>query len=198
MKAKVTISQFRFKAGRLLLTGLIAILLSASTFGQTTIVEKPSLKDRLFFGGNIALQVGSATSIEILPVAGFWLLPRIAVAAGPGFRFYNSQNQHTSIYSFRTYVQFVPIRDIDRLVPIGAHTSIVLQFEDEAMSLDSQYWHNVDLEPKRFWINSIMAGPGISQQMGRKSSLNILVLWALNDTGYELYGNPVVRIGINF
>jgi hypothetical protein len=191
-------SEYDHRAVRLLLTGLILLLLVTSSGGQTTITQKPPIKDRIFYGGSIALQIGTATDVEILPVVGFWLLPRIAVALGPGFRFYNYLNQNTTIYSARSYVQFIPIRDIDKLIPVGVHTSIILQFEDEAMSLDSYYWHNVDRDPKRFWVNSMLAGPGISQQMGRRSSLNILFLWTLNNTGYEIYTNPVIRIGFVF
>jgi hypothetical protein len=186
------------KTGRFVFTGLILILLISSAEGQTTVTQKPPIKDRIFYGGSIALQIGTATDIEILPVVGYWVLPRLAVALGPGLRFYNYQKQSTTIYSARSYVQFVPIRDIDKLIPIGVHTSIILQFEDEAMSLDSYYWHNVDRNPKRFWINSMLAGPGISQQMGRRSSINILFLWTLNDTGYSIYTNPVIRIGFVF
>lgn len=198
MKTTEIRTEYRHKMGRLLLTGLIAIIFSTEGFSQTTIEGKPPIKDRLFFGGNIALQVGTATDVEILPVVGFWVLPRLAIAAGPGFRFYSYEKTNTTIYSFRVYAQFVPIRDIDKLIPLGVHTSILLQIEDEAMSLDSQYWHNVTYEPNRFLVNSVMAGPGISQQMGRKSSLNIVVLWSLHDTGYQIYSNPVIRIGVVF
>jgi hypothetical protein len=186
------------KTGRILLTALISVIFFLDGLSQTTIVEKPPLKDRIFFGGNLALQIGTATDVEILPVVGYWLLPRLAIAAGPGFRFYAYENTHTTIYSFRTYAQFVPIRDIDKLIPLGVHTSIILQIEDEVMNLDSYYWQNVTYEPNRFWVNSIMAGPGISQQIGRRSSINILVLWSLHDTGYPIYGNPVIRIGLVF
>ncbi|MGD0582219.1 MAG: hypothetical protein ABR974_04650 [Bacteroidales bacterium] len=205
MKTTKIRTEYHYKTWRLLLIGLIAIFFSTEGFSQTITEEKPPIKERLFFGGNIALQVGSATDIEILPVVGFWVLPRLAIAAGPGFRYYSgiinaysNEKISTSIYSFRSYAQFVPIRDIDKLIPLGVHTSILLQLEYEAMNLDSYDWQYVTLEPHRFWVSSIMAGPGISQQMGRRSSLNIVILWSLHDTGYEIYNSPVIRIGVVF
>jgi hypothetical protein len=191
-------SEYYHRMRRLIFTGFILIILTSSASGQTIVNEKPPLKERIFFGGSVALQVGTATDIEVLPVVGIWVLPRIAVAAGPGFRFYSLQSTHTTVYSVRSYIQLVPIRDIDKMIPLGVHSSILLQFEDEALSLDAQYWHNVDREPNRFWVNSILAGPGISQQMGRRSSINILILWSLSNTGYEIYSNPVFRIGFVF
>ena len=174
------------------------IFFNAPGYSQKIVNEKPSLKERIFFGGNLALQIGTYSDIEILPVAGIWVLSRVAVAAGPGFRYYGYENTHTSVYSLRGYIQLVAIRDIDRLIPLGTHTSIILQLEDEALSLDSKFWANVDLKPKRFVVNSIMAGPGLTQQIGKKASLNIVFLWSLNDTGYNLYTDPVIRIGIVF
>jgi hypothetical protein len=184
----------------ILVTIIAAVFLFSSQLasGQKIVTEKPPLRERIFFGGNMALQLGTLTDIELLPVAGIWLLPRIAVAAGPGFRYYSFNGTHTNVFSGRAYLQLVPIRDIDRLIPVGVHTSIILQLEDEVMSLDSKYWHNVDLSPKRFTVNTVLAGPGISQQLGKKSSMNIVVLWGLAPTDYELYSNPVIRIGIVF
>jgi hypothetical protein len=190
--------EYAGKFRRLILSGFILIILATTVDGQKTEMEKPPLKERFFYGGSLGLQFGTQTNIEILPVVGFWVLPRVAVAAGPGFRFFSYMKQKTTIYSARGYVQLVVIRDINKMVPVGVHTSIILQLEDEGLSLDSQYWHNVDREPDRFWVNSVLAGPGISQQVGRRSSLNILFLWTLNSTGYEIYSNPVIRIGFVF
>jgi len=47
-------------------------------------------------------------------------------------------------------------------------------------------------------INTILAGGGLSQQIGRRAALNFMVLWALNDSGYGLYSNPEIRIGFVF
>ncbi len=192
-------SEYDHKAHRIILSAIISIaLISAVNAQVTTVNEKPPFKERIFYGGSLGLQFGTQTNIEVLPVVGLWVLPRVAVAAGPGFRFYRYQNVNTSIYSVRGYIQLVPVRDINKMLPLGVHTSIILQFEDEGLSLDSKYWHNVDRDPKRFWVNQIMAGPGISQQMGKKSSLNILILWTLNNNGYSIYNDPVLRISFVF
>jgi hypothetical protein len=167
-------------------------------FGQSVVEEKPPIKDRIFYGGNFALQLGTFSDIEILPVVGFWVRPKIAIAAGPGFRFYSFRSERTNIFSARSYIQLVLLRDIDKLVPIGVHTSIIAQLEDEVLSLDSRYWHNVGYEPKRFWVNSVLAGPGVSQQLGKRSSLNIMFLWTLNDNGYQIYSSPEIRLGLVF
>ena len=168
------------------------------TFGQETKEEAPSIRDRLFFGGNFSLTVGTLTNIEIAPVIGIWALPRIAVAVGPTFWFYKYRKDQTNIYGGRTYVEWVFLRGLDKFIPLGANTSLFLHCEDEMLSLDSYYWRNVTYKPNRFIVNTVLAGGGISQQLGRRSSLNIMILWVLDDSGYSLYSNPVIRLGFVF
>ncbi len=57
-------------------------------FGQKSIEDTPPLKERLFYGGNFGLQFGSITDIQVSPVVGIWLLPRLNVAVGPNYRYY--------------------------------------------------------------------------------------------------------------
>src|SRR5664279_2012655 len=83
---------------------ILAILFLASNFSmlaqskkedqfpydQKSEDETPAFKERLFFGGNIGLMFGTITDIELSPIVGYWLLPRLAIAAGPEYRFYKT------------------------------------------------------------------------------------------------------------
>jgi hypothetical protein len=179
---------------------IILFLLTATSFisGQKSREEPPPIKERLFLGGSFGLQFGTITDIQVSPVIGFWVLPRLAVAVGPDYRFYKFQNDHTNIYGGKGYLQFVVIKDISSFLPIGAHTGIFLHLEDELLSLQSSFWKNPPITSERFYINTVLTGPGISQQIGRRSSLNFMVLWALNDSGYDIYSNPEIRISFSF
>jgi hypothetical protein len=168
-------------------------------YGQNRREEPPPLKDRIFFGGSFGLQLGTYTSIEINPVVGIWLLPRLSVAAGPGFEYLQYQKISTTIYSVRGYLQFAVLKDIDKFIPLGVHSSIVFHAEDELLNLDSEYWQtNITNREDRFYVNSLLLGGGLSQQIGRKGSFNILVLWVVTDSGYDIYNNPEIRIGFTF
>ena len=179
---------------------ILAILLASvvSTYAQGRRDEPPPLRERIFVGGSFGLQFGSYTSIEINPVVGIWLLPRLAVAAGPGYEYMKYQNVSTSIYSARGYLQFAVLRDIDKFIPLGIHSSIVFHAEDELLNLDAAYWGSIARNEDRFFVNSVLIGGGLSQQLGRKGSFNILVLWVVTDSGYDLYNNPEIRIGFTF
>jgi hypothetical protein len=179
---------------------LMIILLSSvlTTYGQRRREEPPPVKERLFFGGSLGLQFGTITDIELSPVVGLWVLPRLAVAAGPNFRYYKFRDLKTNIYGGKAYMQFVVVQNFSNIFPIGGNIGLFLHLENELLSLESSFWKNPPYTSERFYVNTVLAGPGISQQMGRRSSMNFAVLWALNDTEYGIYTNPELRIIFHF
>ena len=178
---------------------LMLLLLSLDTISaQISREAAPPLSQRLFFGGNLGLQFGTITDIQVAPVIGVWLLPRLAVAIGPDYRYYKYQNDRTAIYGGKSYMQFVVIKNINTFLPIGANTGVFLHIEDELLSLKSSFWKNPPVFSERFNINTVLGGGGISQQIGRRSSMDITLLWTLNDPGYSLYSTPEFRISFIF
>jgi hypothetical protein len=177
---------------------LLLLVTTSDFFAQRVKEVPPPLSQRLFFGGNLGLQFGTITDIQISPVVGLWLLPRLAVAIGPDYRYFKYQSDQTSIYGGKGYVQFVVIKDISTFLPIGTNTGVFLHLEDEVLSLESSYWKNPPVFSSRFNINTVLAGGGISQQIGRRSSVDIMMLWVLNDPGFDVYSNPEFRISFIF
>jgi hypothetical protein len=197
MEIKNNITVYSGSIRKILTLGILAFLFSALS-GQESSQDIPPLKERLFYGGNFSLQLGTFTDIEVSPVIGLWVLPRLAVAAGPNYSFYKFGNTKTDIFGGRSYVQFVVFRDLDKFIPLGIHTSLFLHLEDEMLSLDSHDWDNTTVTTKRFMINTVLSGLGISQQVGKRASINFMVLWGLTDSGYQIYSNPEIRVGFVF
>jgi hypothetical protein len=181
---------------------LVFLILTASLSvisAQSNREEAPPLKERLFFGGNVGLQFGTITDIQIAPVAGLWVLPRLAIAIGPDYHFFKYQRVQTNIYGGKGYMEFVIFQNINKFIPMGSNTGIFIHLEDELLSLESAFWKEQNTYTSdRFYINTLLAGPGLSQQIGRRASLNIMFLWALNDSGYGIYGNPDIRVSFTF
>jgi hypothetical protein len=159
--------------------------------------EPPPFRERLFFGGNFGLQFGTITDIQVSPLIGLWVLPRLAVAVGPDYRFYKDPYDQTSLYGGKAYLQFVLVKNINSFLPIGANTGIFLHVENDLLSLESSFWSN-SAATGRFYVNTVLGGGGLSQQLGRRASLNLMVLWALNDSRYGIYGDPEIRISFTF
>jgi hypothetical protein len=160
--------------------------------------EPPPIRERIFFGGNLGLQFGTITNVQISPIVGLWVLPRVIVAGGPNFTYYQDPYDKTMIYGGKFYSEFFLIRDLSQVLPLGGQTGIFLHLEDEVLSLESDYWGNQSTTAERFTINTVLAGGGISQQIGSRSYINFMVLWALNESIYTVYSNPEIRVSFSF
>jgi hypothetical protein len=168
-------------------------------YDQKSTDDTPPVKERLFYGGSFGLMFGTITDIQVSPVIGFWVLPRVAVAAGPTYRYYKDQIDRTALYGGRAYVQFVVVQDLGSILHVGGHTGIFLHAEDELLSLKTSFWKNPPpYKTDRFYENTVLAGAGLSQQIGRRSSLNFMLLWPLNESVYEIYSKPEMRISFIF
>lgn len=166
--------------------------------GQETRDEKPPFRERLFYGGNLGLQFGTVTDIEISPLIGIWVLPRVGIAAGPSYRYYKDPADRTSIYGGSTYIQFMFLQDLNNIIPLGVHAGLFLQAEYELLSLESSFFKVAPDDAGRFFTGTALIGGGLSQYISQRSSLNLTLLWALNDAGYGIYSNPEIRISFIF
>jgi hypothetical protein len=175
----------------------ICLLGSLIATGQSPLKDRPPLRERLFFGGGFGLQFGTITNIELSPLVGVWVLPRVAVAGGPTFQYYSDPYLETIIYGGKGYVQLTLIQSLNNIIPIGLNTGINLQGEYEGLSLDKEYLTQLPGETGRIYSGAFLAGVVISQPTGIRSSMNLAFLWCLTSTGY-VYDNPVVRISFIF
>lgn len=201
---------------------ITGILLNISLFGQTVPEEgktaydpqksvtdlqlvkpdqRPPLRERLFFGGNFGLQFGDYTNIEVAPMVGFWVLPRVAIAAGPSFQYYATPRIKTTIFGGNSFVRFMLLRDLNNILPIGIHLGIFGQAMYEGLSLDDSYVSLISGLPDsggRIYSDAFLLGPGISQLLGGRASLNLSFLWALSQPEYYTYGSPEIRVSFQF
>jgi len=166
--------------------------------GRNERESRPPLSERLFFGGSFGLQFGTITNIELSPVAGVWVLPRLAVAAGPSWQYYKDPIGKTSIYGGRGYLRLILIRDFNQFIPLGINFGLFTHTEYEALSLENSFWSLNPTTDSRIWQHNALVGFGIRQPLGRKSSLNIYFLWAVTESDYRIYDNPEVRIDFLF
>ncbi|HCC69572.1 MAG TPA: hypothetical protein DEQ09_00235 [Bacteroidales bacterium] len=184
-----------------ILTVLLAFTFSViSSNGQYGVKDnnKPPLRQRLTYGGSFGLQFGTITNIELSPVIGVWLLPRLSVAAGPTWQYYKDPYGMTSIYGGRSFTRFMFIQDMNEILPLGLNMGFYLHGEYQALSLESDFWSTIYTDNTRIWLHTMLAGAGISQPMGMRSSFNITFMWALTESQYKIYSNPEIRIDFLF
>ena len=179
---------------RIILISLFLLFVNLIVFGQNV---KPPVSERLFFGGSFGLQFGTITYIDVSPIVGLWVLPKMAIAGGPSVTYYKNKyyDEEIIIYGGRFYTQYLLLENINNVLPIGLNTGIFLHLEDEL----SQY---KIISPAsaagNLFANSILLGGGIRQPIGTRSFLNLTVLWTIHDSGYSIRSNPEIRVSFSF
>lgn len=178
---------------------VISTLFSSISFAQYESNENytPPLKERILYGGNFSLQFGNYTYIDISPVVGLWLLPRVAVAAGPSYKYIRDPLGSTNVYGGKAYSRFFFIQDLNKIIPLGYRISLYAHIEYERMSYRSAFFYTT-YESERISQDNVLAGLGVSQWIGMRSSLNISVLWLVNESEIQIYDSPEIRIGFTF
>jgi len=192
---------FRLYISKILIAGFLAIELTGSfteLSAQSVREQKPPLRERMFFGGNFGLQFGTITNIQVAPIVGVWVLPRVSIATGPEFTYYKDRFNQTNIYGGKVYTEFLLLKDLNNIFPVGVHTGLFLHLEDEFLNLESALWKNSPDLKGRFYLNTVLFGGGISQQIGARSSMNFTLLWTLTPSVYTIYSNPEIRVSFNF
>ena len=175
------------------LTILFLIFLS-SVKSQLPLIERqenaPTEKfsDRLYFGGSFGLQFGTQTFVEIAPIVGYRLTNRLYGGLGLKYQYYKyNDNYYTyssNVYGGGPFAQFI------------VYEGLFLHAEYEILNLevpDLYYQHYT-----RQNIESIFLGGGYRQMIGNRSSMDILLLYNINDNAYSPYSNPILRIGFGF
>jgi hypothetical protein len=158
--------------------------------------------DRLFFGGNFSLMFGYITNIEISPLVGYYITPRLAAGTGIRFEYYKDKGYYypfqTTIYGGSVFSRYIIIKNLGEGINMGLNTGIFSQVEYEILSLEKEYFEPPYSEDGRFLVHSVLVGGGIIQPIGRRSAFLVTVLYNLNESVRSPYSNPIIRVGFTF
>jgi len=166
--------------------------------------EEEDLKpiDRIFFGGNFSLMFGNITNIEISPLVGYYITPRLAAGTGIRFEYYRDKGFYypyqTSIYGGNIFSRYNIIKNLGEGINFGLNTGLFIQAEYEILSLEREYFDPPYTEDGRFLAHSVLVGGGIIQPLGRRSALLLTILYNLNENARSPYSNPIIRMGVIF
>ncbi len=161
--------------------------LNLKMYSQETETKKV-LSDKVFFGGNLGLQLGTIINIEVAPLVGYKLLPKIHFGLGATYTYFRDSRIDFSTYRYggRAFVRVFPI-------PIVfGHGELEMINTEKFNELTGIY------TGERIWVESMLVGAGFRQQIGQRSAVNFMLLWNLNETKDSPYSNPIIRVGFNF
>jgi hypothetical protein len=173
---------------------LIIISFSFSAFAQGPLIERPempaqeSIFDHLYFGGGFGLSFGNVTYVEISPLVGYKLTDRFSAGLALKYIYYkysdDYQKYSTNIYGGGPFARYI------------IFDGLFLHTEFEVLNLEVPDPFSYNL--RRENITSVFVGGGYRQMIGNSSSLDLMLLYNINESTNSPYSNPVIRVGFGF
>ncbi len=176
---------------------LIAVLFSSSAIAQNPepVFEDDKFKDRIYLGGNFGLMFGTFTFVDVSPLVGYRVTNDFSVGLGATYIYWsgsyrtfsgNQVNYKSNIYGGRVFARH------------NVFKNYFLHAEYE--SLNFQFYNPLAGagELQREWVPGLMLGGGLFQPLGRRSGINMMVLYnVLHDNIRSPYNSPfIIRAGI--
>ncbi len=181
---------------------VLVLLLKPFSQAQPFGVAQEEEQKRWFVGGNLGLQLGYVTLVDISPLVGYMVTERYAVGAGASYKYYRVRNffydtylnkyyhLRSHIYGGQVFNRFIISRSF------FAHAEYeYLRFRNEVYVHDfinERYNKTYDFVN----VNSVFIGGGYRQFFGSASAFEIMLLYNLNDTPNSPYQNPLIRMGV--
>ncbi len=209
----------------LILTCLFLIIYIPETVGQDTLPSlssKPRRPDtfwrRVSVGGNLGFQFGTVTGITLSPEVRIRTIDQLYV----GFRFiyqyykyknyfYNYKDQEyvdftSSVYGGGIYLRYYLASLFDNFLGnIFAHVEYEYMTYSRPFVQSGPPPDGYIQDPYNYWyrpgnqiieINSIFVGGGYRQPIGNRVSMDLMLLFNINDTYNSPYSNPIFRLGV--
>ncbi len=154
-------------------------------------IEGESIKDRIYFGGNLGLQFGTITNIEVSPLVGYRFTNDFSAGLGVTYIYLktdysNYPDFETNIYGYRLF----------------ARHNIQEQFyaTAEYENLSLEFIRLNDFAKSREWVPGLFVGGGYFQPVGNRAGFNIAALYnVMYDDQKSPYNSPwVFRVGFTF
>ncbi|HOW26503.1 MAG TPA: hypothetical protein PK711_12635 [Bacteroidales bacterium] len=143
---------------------------------------RTTFADRLFIGGTFGVQFGDVTLVDVSPLVGFHITPRLSAAVGVIYQYYDDNYYHysTHIYGGRTWARCYVYKNA-----LFAHAEYELV----------NYQPYSFLGNERISVGSFLLGGGYTQWIGPRAFMSLTVLWNFTESPYSLYDNPIFQIG---
>jgi hypothetical protein len=141
-------------------------------------------RDKIGIGGNLGLNFGNITYVEVSPIAGYRINQFLMAGIGFSYRYYNDRYYNYSLNMLggsvwaRAYI-------LPMVFAYAEHEELYAEFYP--------FTH----PGEKSFLGTNFVGGGYNQGLGNVSTY-IMVLFALNQDYTTFYQNPVIRVGIMF
>lgn len=164
-------------------------------FAQQTTYDEPSqnnqsksFNNKIYYGGNIGLSLGSYTMIGVYPLLGYKVTPSLSAGLKVGYEYISDKRfattHTTSNYGASVFARYRIIQ------PLYVHL--------EYAGMNYELYNDLG-ESNRRWVPFLLAGAGYSQHLGGRTWLIAQVLFDVlqnNNSPYKRW-SPFYSIGIS-
>lgn len=174
---------------------LLSIICSSSQVKAQKETTGKSLADRMFFGGNLGLQFGNTTYIDISPLVGYKVTEKFHAGIGATYIYESSKVRFTNTSVLRYETSHYGGRLFGRYY---VWENLFAHAEYEYLNLGWPDYNSLSgkIDIQRENINSIFIGGGYAQPIGPNAAFLIMALWNVNEGVNSPYVNPLFRFGI--
>lgn len=166
-----------------------ALVANSQTFEPLPTKDKEKnntdFSDRIFFGGNIGLQIGTITFLDLSPLVGYKITDDFWAGIGGTYQYYRYKSGITeysdNVYGGRVFARYFVL------------DNVFVHAEYEKLNIPSYF-----TLAKRINVESLFVGGGLRQALSDNLFLDLTILWNLNESPYSPYSNPVIRGGFNY
>jgi hypothetical protein len=146
--------------------------------GELAIDKESNWQDRIYFGGGMGLSGGSGyTMISLSPIVGYMISDRLSGGIGATYQYYKFDDFSDNRWGGQVFLR---MNVINPIFLYGSYEFI-------------NYSTGPTLDGPRETVSRLPLGVGISQPIGRRSSINMIaaydVLW---DDQLRVYNSPWV------
>lgn len=162
------------------------------TNAQKYVTEDSKFTERLYMGGNFGLQLGTnLTQIEISPAVGYMINNKASAGVGVIYQYFRARRLfQNSVVEIKSNIYGGKL--------FGRYNITDFLFgyaEYEHINLNTLNINSNDVE--RAWVPGMFVGAGYFQSIGRRSGVNLMLLYNLTyDPIKSPYNSPfLLRLG---
>jgi len=152
---------------------------------------KQSWKEKFFYGGSLGLQFGTLTLVDISPMVGYKVTPRLGLGINPTYKYYRYKNYYYSSDDLKINVfgagLFGRYLLFDKLFAHAEYEYLIYDF------IDSPQSGNTFAQE----FQSFLVGAGYRERIAANGYMYLMALWNLNETIDSPYSNPIFRAGFS-
>ncbi len=174
-----------------LLFAAVALPLNAQDEGEDD-NYRPPFVDKLVVGGNLGIQFGNFTFLDLSPMVGYKVLERVHLGVGGTYRYYRERDPQSSS-TLRANIMGGSVWGRGFLFPnLFAH----VEYEGLRMEVIG------GTRRRGILMNYALVGGGYTQQFGQRLSTMVTFLFPVYSRStipnYSIYRIPVIRFGFMF